>query len=1180
MAVFEDWQSEKVYKKYEEPLSPLEEGEEMVREGEKLALSKPDYLWRFLTTVTPMGMVTRLATRPKEVVERELIDPIPVPGWRQFATEERTEAFMSLSAEDKIKALAWDTVESAAYLFGGLVVGATGRGLGFGAKTAARAVGKRVGTTPAGEKLAAWGRRKFAPVPGRGPKVGPEILPTSRIQSMRGFDYEEALAGKKGVLKRRYKVGDDEAAALSEAIQDPATSAESLGTVIAGRLAGKKKPSEGFDKLVHYQETLKDGVKGVTPTFREGVLDKLTPTQLQREFYLKKIRKELKGLKYRGEPVAIDVVKAYPEAAFKKQAIKFLGREEGTKLRLGDATPEQMVRYIEDMVVHPDAVLKLQSPHGQKWVTSFTPMEDVFGHGQPYFQTYTKVWKPGRKTFLNYKEQMAYETLTFNNMLGEAGLLKKPVTLDKFGVPIVKATGEYTPKVQEKAAIILQKIDEASQAARKGLDFEGMADLERQLVKTYEIVSEGDPLVGKFIKTARRFWDHLYGDMVTQKIPILFERSGLKMTSRGRREITRLVDEKIVPVVDKVFVRSHIPTVGSPISAAVKKKQMERILEGTRKKLDEMVARGDMFDLTGKRLEEGVAKLKKNLSIIPSKRTNPLGWADYLENYAPRQGVRADKTYKRWTETLLPGQPAYELPRSKVLAKRLTFPEMFNARLSAQMKDLYLHDGLNDIVQHSRNLPLVWRQNIEHWISNNLGRPSAHDVWWAGKMRQIPGMKAKTVEEVMQSSRALTAAQYAAGIGLNIFATIRNLFQGLVTVPFELGGPGGVPHLAAGLGRMIAPGQRKLLREIGVMGEYAEEMAKTSGAVPWKQATKRTIGGKKIGTVPKAEFYTLGLSDVQDATYYLYKAAEHFNRYSGGGAALNKWELALKFLEKPDNFKKFIRRSGVKGTDFYIKDDIIDLLNTAKAKGFHSFEGRELLNKARDVKILDSVGSSHFWYGKIHGPRAVSRFGAVGRNITLYQSWWMQYGNLFAKWLRTGDVGTKLGRAFSGMVGAGLAAEGMGLMWEKKKAVKGVFLGPFMDILGGSFTPQIIQPFAILGRFAIDISRLMVTGIEDLTPAEKRRVNALIKAPVKSIGVGAIGALGTVAGQIAKTVVPGGGQFYKIKRALEKKGLPGVQKEVFPFLSPEPRHRKGWRPITLPGKVTQRLALGFLRGGR
>ncbi|KKN24917.1 hypothetical protein LCGC14_0890070 [marine sediment metagenome] len=1127
MAIFENWGSEDVYRKSTLPLSPPDEGLEMLEEAEEV--KEPDFLWKLLTSkINPVGLAARFAISPKKEVEAEVVEPIPI--FRRFGTEEKTEEFMALSDRDKAKALVWDGLEIAAFVAAPLLIGAYGAAGKF-------AFGKAAKTT-VGKLIAA----KAAPV------LGPKVLPMSTLSGLKTFSYETALRKK---LRSHYKgIADDEVAAVSSTLQD-----KELGTlrdVILSRAVDKTKPTEGFNKLV-----LSKGPLGIAQ-FREGLAERLSPEVLRGEFYKKRFRKELSRLKYKGEPVGLAVTKAYPEAAFQKQAEKFLG-EEGLKLKIGEASEEQVATFLADMVRHPDTVLKLRTPHGQKWFTTTTPMRTTFGYGDPFFQTHSKVYKPGTEAIYNARTMGGYETLTWHNMLYESGgFYKQAPTLDKLGRIVTKTTKEYTPQVMEKSGKILQKLDDLSQAATRKPDWEGAEDLKRQMAKVYAEISEGDPLVGKFIKVNARFMDHLYGDRTKQIIPMLFEDAGLGLTGRGRGEIDNFVEKAITPIVDRVFYRSHLPEIGQPINHATKQRYVEKILEGTRTKLDQMVVRGDMFTGTGKGFESKLAKLKEELTLIPSPSREHKGFLGYLDHYVRRIGSREAAEggkLSRWSSILV-GKPGYTKPRTEVLGPELNFEQMFSARVNAQMKELYLYPTLEKIVQHSKGLPKRWRQHIEHWISNSLGRPSVQDEWWAANVVQrIPGMKGKSVEEAMQTSRALVTVQYTAGLGFKTFSPKRNLFQPLISIPTELGGPRGMWHWAKGLVRATDPKERALLREIGVITDYAPDIAARGQVAPWLRSTKRTIG--------KKEMYTIGLTEVQNSALWAFKGTDHINRYVSGAAALNKWESGLKFLNKGDDFKRFLRRSGVFGKDPLIKNSIHDLLRLG---------GKANVTEARNIFVRDTVGGTQYLYGVVEAPPAISSLGTVGKNVFIYQSWWMNYGEQWAKWYRTGDASTKVGRMFNIMVSSAVAAEAMGVMWDTGRVVSSVFLGPFPGQYGLPI-PPILQPFITMGKLSGQAVKLMITGPRELSRGARKRIAALLSTPVSAVGNEVVGLLGGISQEALKTVVPGGQQIRRSIRDVQKGGLPGLSKEIFEV---HERHRYGWKPITPVG----RLALGFLKGGR
>jgi len=1111
MATFENWGSFDDEYEEEETLTPSEEGEKMMEAGEEV--KKPDFLWSLLTSkINPIGMATRFAISPKKEIESELVEPIPI--FRRFATKERTEEFMGLSEGDKRRALVMDGLEIGLIMTAPYLLHAYGK--------AGTVVGKKI--IGGVEKLAPKFRPKMA-------ALGAKSL----AGFSKTFSYEEAL-GKR--LRGRYKgIGDDEVAAVSTAIQDGGT--ESLTEVVLSRVANKQTSTQGFNKLV-----LSKGPLG-SPVFREGLAEELTPVALRGKFYKERFREELKRLTYgkKEKPIGIEDAARFPEGAFQHQAVKFLGREEGRKLRMGEATEEMVTNFLADMVAHPEGVLKLRAPGaGTKWFTPTTPHRVTFGYGEVPFKTRSKVYLPGAKGFYDKRTQGSYEILTWQNMLHEAGgFYKVAPSLDKYGRLVTKPTKEYTPEIMEQGGKVLQRLDDLTQAALGKKNVGDVEALQREMAKTYTNLSEGNPLVKKFVETWRRFSDHLYGDRMKQKIPQLFEQSGLRMTGQGRRELTKFVDEGVTPVVDRVFYKSHIPGLGQPIDHVTKQKYVEGMLKLTRGKLDKMVAHGNMFTKTGKDLELGAKALREELTMLPSPSTQHKGWLGYLQNYLPRIGGRLNKQMDSWGKTLV-GEPGFTNPRTATLGADVKFEERIVARINAQMNELYLHDTINDIVKYSKELPAGWRYHIDQWLGTAMGRPTASDLKWTPRVQKLPFMKGATVNDTIQLGRTINNLQYSAGLGFKPFSAKRNLFQPLINVPADLGGLRATEHLLRAFPRAFKPSHQKYIRDIGGITEYAPEIAARGEVSPWPRLMKVKVAGKSV-SLPNIEA-------VRDAGMWMFRGADHFNRYWTGAAALNKWESGVKFLNLGDDFKRFVRKAGLHGRDPHIKDEIVDLLRSGE-------KGSTEAAKAAYVK--DVIGDTQYLYGAIEAPPVISKWGAIGKTVTIYQSWWMNYGNLFGKWARPGDVPTKVGRVFNAMLSGALAAELMGTMWDRGRVASAVFLGPMPSELP---TPPILHPIETMIKFVLAAAN---APLLESSKATKRRRDALLNAPVTTIG--------KAIGLEASMLTPGGYQIRRSVKDVKEEGLGGLKKEIFQV---HKRHKYGWKPITPIGK----LALGFLRGGR
>ncbi len=1118
MATFENWGSFDDEYEEETLLTPSEQGMKMMEGGEEV--KKPDFLWSLLTSkINPVGIAARFAISPKKEIETELVEPIPF--FRRFATPERAEEFGKLGDEDKRRALIMDGLEIGLIMAAPALLHAYGR--------AGTVVGKKL--IGGAGKLAPKFRPKMAALGGK--TLG---------GFSKTFSYEEAL-GKK--LRSGYKgIADDEVAAVSTALQDKNMTA--LNDVVIDRMVNKKRPTKGFEKLVGFEDVVEDGIKLTKARFREGMAETLTPTALRGKFYEKRFREELKRLTYgkKDKPIGMEDVKSMPEAAFQTQAVRFLGREEGRKLRFGEATEEQVANFLADMVAHPENVAKLRAPGaGTRWFTPTTPQRVTFGYGEIPFKTRSKIYKPGTEAFYLKRQLGSYEILTWHNMLHQrGGFFKEAPSLDKLGRLVTKNTKEYTPEVMKKGGKVLRELDDLTQAALKRKNVGDVENLQREMARVYAKVAGGDSLVGKFVKTWEQFSDHLYGDWTVQRIPQLFERAGLGLTGRGRREIGRFSEEGITPVVDRVFYRSHMPGIGQPIDHVTKQRNIDGILKLTRDKLDKMVAHGGMFTKTGEGLDKGVLALKEELTMIPSPSKNHKGWLGYLQRYAPRVNAKQARRQENWSRALV-GEPGFTNPRTVVLGAEASFEEMLVGRVNAQMNELYLHDTIDEIVKYSKELPAGWRYHVDQWLSTAMSRPSASDIKWTPRIQKLPFMKGATVNDTIELGRTINDLQYAAGLGFKPFSAKRNLFQPLINVPADLGGLRAMEHLLRAFPRAFKSSHQKYIRDIGGITEYAPEIAARGEVAPWIRAKSVKIGEREI-MLPT-------LRAVRDTGMWMFRGADHFNRYWTGAAALNKWESATKFLNLGDDFKRFARKAGLHGRDFYIEDEIIDTLRSG-VKGS--------TETAKAMYVRDIIGDTQYLYGAMEAPPIISKWGAIGKTVTIYQSWWMNYGNLFAKWIRTGDAPTKVGRLFNFMLSGALAAELMGTMWDRRQIASAVFLGPMPS---GLPSPPILHPIETMIKFVLAAAE---TPLLESSKETKRRREALLNAPIKTF----IGAIGLEASMLT----PGGYEIRKTIKDIKEEGLgPAFQKKIFKV---HKRHRYGWKPVTPVGK----LALGFLRGGR
>jgi hypothetical protein len=146
------------------------------------------------------------------------------------------------------------------------------------------------------------------------------------------------------------------------------------------------------------------------------------------------------------------------------------------------------------------------------------------------------------------------------------------------------------------------------------------------------------------------------------------------------------------------------------------------------------------------------------------------------------------------------------------------------------------------------------------------------------------------------------------------------------------------------------------------------------------------------------------------------------------------------------------------GSERYAK-----LMDTIKRfTGSKKIDPVATMEKMRVKIVREAIGNTQWLYGKEHAPIFTHAAGFVGRQMGVYQTWWLNYAQMMKRFMF--DYPSKIGgsRDFApiGMWAAnnimiGLAFVGLG--WEATKVFKTVALGPFPTEL--PIDPPGVQPF-------------------------------------------------------------------------------------------------------------------------
>lgn len=1030
-----------------------------------------------------------------------------VPIGRKLMTEEHRAAFMRLSPKEKAYSLLFDGAEVA---------------LAFTVAPALRLASKVKPLAKIGSALSYDFTKpvtKF--VKGKLLSRKLSAAPEEIAQKLNPFDYDATATTH---LKAQ---GLDavESRAVADVLQGGSN--ERLKEVFLD------KQGKTTDRFKSYIEFNADPSRKSFVEFnlKDDVKEALSPNRLHAEHHRGAILNEIRNLKLAG---AKDFNEHTAEAFFRHQAHKFVG-EDALNMTLGEAPDELIASFLVDAVKHPKDLTRLTAPGGARWPEWFSPHRFTLGLGEQLYKTKTMVYDKATRgrELANMGAHKA--TLKWNEILKAEGLLSKVEIKRSIrtGGHYAKVTPspEYTPEIQKKGMKLIQKLDNIAEKMSTVTDPEELNILRmKHTAYLQQTMGPDASPVGKFVRSWRRMSDWLYGKRFEFAIPKMFEEAGFKtrlpngrikftpigFNAVGKRAVTQILSEEAGPIINKHFLSNDIYSFAENQDAA------RRVLNVFRDKLKNAQDYHPWFDSRGGELNRGLSQLDKALELAPTHSSR--GYMSYLESYMPRVArSRAQEVGNSMIELLHSNRnkefrPSYTHARnvgSEDILER-TFGEMFASRVQAHYNEQHFYPALKEVIDYSQHLPRSWRGTIAHYLGRAMGQPTWIDEKFASLLEKTWGKLPFTPTQydagtAMRLGQVLTNMSYAAGIAYRPFSVMRNLLQVLLNVPADLGGlrawehmVGGYYDLAKGAGKFGVRksaellGMKRLseskflkpnaimeeLRGAKVITEFAPDITIKAPISPWGEHTI------KIG---KTKYLNYGLQDILNAGMWMFQKADEANRLIAGAAALRKWHSAEHLLDKPDDLASFTRKAGLHGRNPHVRDEILSDIRKAKLNPVVAERGATI-KEARNKFIRDVVADTQYLYGKMESPIAVG-YGGVGLVAGQYQSWWMNYGAMLAKWTRTGDASLKASRLFNWMFASALGAEFIARYWGNERAAQTVGFGPFP-------TEDLPVPpsWHVIGSaigLAAEAGAYLVG-----TPSKEsiKRAKALIDSPLPTIG--------------------------------------------------------------------------------
>lgn len=835
--------------------------------------------------------------------------------------------------------------------------------------------------------------------------------------------------------------------------------------------------------------------------------------------------KETKGLEYN-----------WGLAAYRDLAKMYFPEEVAAKLNLSTASEKLVGNFIDELLGNSKArtvarqAITLRGQTGGIWPTSLTASQTVFGFGEGRFRTFSRIFRPIELGFRNSWNYTGDKIYLFSKMLEQRGLgqviIKRTlpsgehVFTFKPGPYLKKETLDEAGRLLTQFGDLLEAAKRAPKAQLAGMLQQARANIAQQLAQ----VRVANPALGDFIETHYQFMDHLYGDWFKWAVPRALENVGL--TLHGQVRITTLV-ARLNPIVDKTLAAStsgnYVDTVGRL------KKTLEFVQKIVRQGFDKDTVSHPWFQSEGEELAGKLLNLFDELSMPSMAKGGK--FVEYIENYAPRLADKEFTPVAAKLDGLVQGRQAFFTKQRKLIESRQVLPysDLLSARVQTQGKAMHLYPVLDKVADFAKRLPPTWQTYTEHFVRRALGLPSNLDDRVAelltrsiGRLERIAGREGQwDAQRVNDLAYTVNDLIYMGALGFKPFSALRNLLQPLLTVPADLGGTKDLFTFAKGVHRGLSGPGREYLQRIGAITEYLPEIRSRTPVLPM---------GLKAGSI------RLPTRDrIRDTSLWMFQGSDRFSRYVAGGSAMVKWEAALTKLGAPTraSFRSFERASGLIGRNSWIRAEIKD----------HLLTGR--IEEAKKAFVLDVVADTQYLYGSIYRPGLLSELGAIGRTASAFQTWWMHYGSLLDKWLRTGaSPGTKLERYFTWMLSSALAYEAAERLWGAASARRTVGFGPFPKGLTDVGTPP-AWGVAEGGLKNIFGAGDILYG-EDTSRAKQRALE-LLKAPI--------------------IMIPGGLAASDLIKGTSREGLAGFLKALGRFKAPEENRGPLTRGVRAVGKL-------------
>ena len=910
-----------------------------------------------------------------------------IPGGRYLWQEER-ERFTQMSSGEKAMAVGWEGLNALMWWKGPAIA----RGLfKLGSKGIGKVTGGRIGK-----------------------KV---IQPIEDLIDIQSKSYAELASSR--LKKAGFK--QDEIPAVIDAARG---NNNALLGAFRGRALEGKGMSRGWEKNI---DMMTDPWLQFAPN--KKIMADLVPETLRRKTQEGSIIRQI------AKAYGKDYNPRYIDGVFERHATKYTGGEH--IVRMKDATDDLVWNVLRDMQDSPKLLLKLTTPGP---FASMRPMQSVFGDLNPIYGTYDDVYKVAT-TGIETKAKFGVEWMSLlNRMKAERGFGAIVSKTDRAGhaYEAFKPAKFYNKEFKRQTSEFMHSVRDLMQTVgNEQLDDAGrIMTLQQKTAAVERVILEARETAPKMVDLAETMWDFnnkMFEFGMLPEIERAFLKAGVNRQGLG---VLNAISKEIRNTgrMKSIFnvMRKETDALGrSTIDVKNPFRRSEEI-KGLLNEYKDLIRytvtnkafrKGDalavnsMFNQTGGELMETLGKLMGDLTM--KKGGQKYGFTSYLEGYFARIGKGSEIMPDKAIDGLPGEMKAFftkQATRATGKQPLLGLDETMAGRISAQGNAMYLYPAIGKISKTAEGYPEFIKKHVSHYVARLAGQPSPFDHAAARFLNNMPGIKGWDGRRVRELSGVINDFTYMGFLGLKPFSAMRNMFQPLLNVPAELGGMGDFNSLLRGYYKVITDSARRAqLRDMGIITEYAPEIMYSSGM----------------------------RNKVREGAMWMFRWSDESNRLVTGSAALDKWERALvkmPGIKEGKNVAQFMQKSGASKRRPWIAKEIERAL-TRRPYGSKVIPD---MAAAERLFVRDVTAVTQYLYGALDSPLITQIGGIFGRTGAIFQSWWMNYGDMMMRWYTGGQrPGEKVNRAFTWATSSAIAWLAMNEMWGSATATRTVGLGPF-----------------------------------------------------------------------------------------------------------------------------------------